>query len=517
LLPLAGALAAGAVAYLMAARAPESGAAALPPFRSQAMAAEERRWVDDTLPPRYLPSPVAPAPCGYVGRDWAGPLSDAHRYISAGQTHSAEVVLYRYLSTPSAIDLQNDAGAAVRSPGLDPASPPTIDVLGAVHLLHASAYVLLKRHATGPSLWRALKNPIGYTDLLSRRGVVGPLRGEYTWSRIAIPSPGCGSMPDSLTSYHLYNNLILGYLANPTYHEADSARQTAEFKREYDDPVESNPLWSVMKQQLAEPPVGREGWRWAVSNGERLLRELTWQRNRDSLQVPAWLAVNLAQLLDSARTETRPDVAEALVYQRDVMLAEAERSAADARGEQHQDLALALARLQLLRGIDGRGGFAVSPWILSRLDTEQAAVVQAVSRAASWRHDPEVLEAALSSGVIADSLGVHEPHAWMAAARRDLSRYYARRAAGAAPKDRGAWERRARKVLAGDTAPPELRDLEASWNVLELLQRNPPFAFVLGMAVALPLMAYLAWLLNRRKAVWVSYYRQEAREQARRR
>lgn len=513
LLPFVGALAAGVLAYVVAARDPRRVVSI--PFRSPALAEEERHWVDAVLPPRFLPAPMPPSPCGYIDSDWSDELVEAHQYIREGRTEDAGVVLSRYFSAPSGVNLQNDVSAAVHSASTSFTSPSTTDVLGAVHLLQTWAYVLLKDNATGPTLWRALKHPIGYTDLLSRRGVVGPLRGEYTWSRITIRWPGCDSTREDLTTYHLYNNLILGYLKNPEYRDSGDRRER-EFARTYDDPPDVNPLLAVLEKRRKEPPEGREGWRWAISNSERLIRKLTLHQNRDSLQAPPWLAANLAQILDSARIETDPPVVGPLLNQRDAMITAAEHGELDVAPEQRQDLALALARLQLLRAIDGEGPPRVSPWIDLHLDSTQRSVVQAVSHATRWRRDPDVLVAALANRAPTDSLAVQDPDAWSAAARHDLSRHFARIGAAAASRERGAWVRRARGMLAaGDPVPPELRELEADKDVVRLLQQYPPLAFGVGLVASFPFLAYLAWLLGRREALWVSYYRIEAGERVR--
>lgn len=584
---------AGAFAAVRAAAPPPAELGRLLPARPTAerAAAVEAGWVDEALPERYLASPPPAPPCpeglstvpadlrrrvaelqpaarrgdeealaalGELARErsdsWLPSLAYAHALIAHGRLGDAERVLDQSLERGAGGRL-NTAAKEARRRGWR--GPPREEVLAAIHLLHAAGYVKIERNRpSSPPLWRALKDPIGHTRL------VAP--GDPSWLELRLPAPGCEGGEAALTTFDLYNDLIVGYLETGEFREAAAAR-ARELERDYRDPPEDNPLQAVLARVREDSPPEREAWVWALSNAERLLRERLW--GSDLAPPDPLLAVNLAQLLESARPEAPDEALRGLDRQQAALAEAAAEGRARVPAAQREDFDGALARVALLAAIRGGTAPALPAEATAALDDEDRETVAAVRAALALRARPEAWAEAAASGEVraasapstdgsgsgergsgergsggsgtgssaargeAAAVPSVEPEAaealaeragpWLAASRADLAASLARQVRGAPEPVREEVARTAESLLRpGDPRPPELaeiaRGLGVAWRlspaVLATSGWAAALAALLAALVAGLVGAWIALHLRLRRSLFTSYYRLEAVE-----
>jgi hypothetical protein len=518
--------------------------------------AVERSWIDDAFQEGYLPAPPATPPCPgglrfvpeserrrvaaamaaggneTVDRlrvlveerpaSWLAALALGNRLLQEDRIGLGQEVLGTYLRRPetgSAVRKALNAAAA----GTAWTGPSSEEVLGLIHLLHADGYAQIQQNLAGPELWTSLKNPIGCAKLLSLRGALGEVAGLSTAWKLPLPAPGCEASDDALSTYDLYNNLIVGYLETREFSESDE-RRSREFDRSYRDPPRENPLQAVLERVVRERNPEREYWVWAVSNAERLLRARRWER-AEPLSDPR-LAVNLAQLMESA-LPMAPEAAVEPLEEEVSVLTEAAWQARDGISPSRRHaFAPALSRMVLIDAARGGGVRTLPPDLARHLSEEQAAVAAAVAAAAALRADPGAWAEAIRSrpDELLAPLGEWRG-AWLSASRRDLAASVALRGRGAEAEERRKWARRASGLL--DTWDEDPEELDQIQEGLGLLWRLP----LLRILTSLPAMVlaallagsaawavgwFLALQLRRRKSLFTSFYRLEARQQLRR-
>jgi hypothetical protein len=142
-----------------------------------------------------------------------------------------------------------------------------------VHLYHTLGLAQLSTSGSSPP-WVALKKVIASVLPLSRRTVLGPGgRGVTAEAKLAFPIPGCerASSDDELSSYDLFNNLIVAYMEGG-YVNPDQRAKVKEFDRE--PKVYSSAIRELFQGQLARESASswpHESRLWALSNADRVL------------------------------------------------------------------------------------------------------------------------------------------------------------------------------------------------------------------------------------------------------
>ena len=205
--------------------------------------------------------------------------------IEAGDYARAEQVLARTLDST---DMDESIINAAKSPTstLDLSDPELSTV---IHLHHALAVAQLSRGSANLS-WKSLKNVIGSVKPLSSRRIPGTTRNQPTWSMLPVPAPGCSSSPDSLSTYDLYNNLIVGYM------KGNFTGKEKEREKEFFRPGASTPLRTALNAQVQrtrEANWQNESQLWALSNVEQVI---DWRL--PAVPDDARLAFNSVQVID---------------------------------------------------------------------------------------------------------------------------------------------------------------------------------------------------------------------------
>ncbi|MEM1204335.1 MAG: hypothetical protein AAGN66_13975 [Acidobacteriota bacterium] len=499
--------------------------------------AVERDWIDQAFGAHYSLAPPVQAPCpeGLTGVPrslrtsvrnamgspsddalaqltaqypdaWLPPLALAHRLLGEGKNAAARRELATLYGRSK---FQRLAGGS----RLDDE-----ELRAAIHVLHALGYAQMETNSQDPGyFWKLVKNPIGRVRLLSEGGGTDRRRGTPTWSKHRIRAPGCatGNGP-VLTSFDLYNNLIVAYLVTPGFQESP-ARRDREFRRDYSDPLDENPLQHLLRRAVERHLGDREGWVWALSNAEVLLRDR--RANGQGPPEDSRLSLNLASLALQAESlieDGEVELEQALWRQVEVLTVAAGASALP----EDPKVAAALGRLRLL--VAGRNGDALprdAASLRTRWNDPQRGAADAAEAAVFARSGSDGLAAALS-GEVPDPLGKRSA-AWLEALRRDAAGAVAAGALSEADAGLRAREaRRARRLLADAEAPRALGELEATlpWGprlkqMASVAGRSLPSRLAAALAVAA-----LVWLAVRRvalelrfrKALWTSFYRLEA-------
>lgn len=513
----------------------------------------ETAWVEETFPPLYLTSPPGALPCAQStnapSRTRAAvetALADASR----GEVQAAVDRLTRLgdshwlpplalgltlLHEASVIDGQGDISRsqlvlvrAVERQGIG-ASDNEQTLRAQIYLMQAAAYLQIEHDRADDNLFTYVKNPIGFTKLLVRRGRLADVQSMPTWSQLEIAPPGCPSgTPGALSTYDLYNNLLVAYLKSPDYEESKTARDD-EFKRTYRDSAVSNPLLAVLREVQGDL-TGGENWVWAISNAERILR---WNSASPN---DARLSYNLAALLDSALLYT-PDAARPSLLQRRDDL---HRTASSLQDQlplaERAQLVVGLLRLDLLRAARQSRQPDTSLPDAATLTPAQQRTADHLLAALTRRIDPEQLASTFTEAgrtQVGERLDERATD-WLAALRWDTASTL-----GQIGLDRReeldsaqllTYAQTGYALLDGQRAPPalaELRSLVDDWRSW-LLPDSVRLAWqILATALALTIflllwreLHWIAVLLRRRQALLTSFYRLEAeaqREQAMRR
>lgn len=480
----------------------------------------ERGWVDQALPADYLPALVLEPPCrlenapewsaaafaAFRGQDekvlaelaadhpgsWLPPLLLSQVLAERGAEPRALDVLRRFAAGPGYRRLAESR------------SLPVDDQRAMIHFWHRLAYLQHQTNSRDTRLfWQSLKNPIGRVKVLSAAGAAGLPKDAPTWDEHRLYPPGCSSA--RLTSFDLYNNLLVAYLEVPGFQETKKSREQ-EFARGYRDSAEQNP-WQAALERARQQELGRrEGFVWAISNAEKLLRDR--RANRLGPPENAHLALNLA-LLASEAAALAPEVREPFWQQIGNLIDQA------ASGPATADFGAGLARLRLLRQIElpGVGGILPSPPAAGAAVTDTIARVTA---AAAVRRDPAAILAILDGEKKLPELG-EAASAWRTALRQDVAAAIAARVPpSASPSAREAAVEEARRVLRGASPPRELSELEASLPLAARLGSGwggAPFRLFASLLAAAVL--FLLWHLAERELLcreylFTSFYRREA-------
>lgn len=516
----AAALAAGAVLWLTAGPSLEVTAGDLEGAAFAATRAAERGWVDELLPADYLPTLVVETPCrlespptwgsaafaafragddaalarlaGDHPESWLPPLLASELLLSRGERSRALESLRRFTQGRTYEYL---AGQALLRED---------DQRAMIHFWHRYAYL---QHETksrdSKTFWQSFKNPIGRVKVLAACGRSDLAADAPSWAEHPLRAPGCSRT--SLTSFDLYNNLLVAYLEVPGFTETEKRRQ-AELSRRYADAPEENPWQAALERAKVSESGDREGFVWALSNAERLLRD----RRANGLGLPthAELALNLAQLADEAAPLV-PQLRRPLRRQ----IGELVEKAASAGG-QHPGVAAGLARLRLLHQVEtGMAGAVPLPPDAS---TELRDAAARIAWTSARRADPAALEALLDSDEAPAELG-DEGRSWLAALHRDAAAAIAAGAPAEAPAgQRVQVAERARQALGREPAPAELKELEKGLPFsnrfsLRLGSLGPRSVLALFAALLTGVLFYFVENeLRFRQYLYTSFYRREA-------
>jgi hypothetical protein len=486
--------------------------------------AVERAWVDQALPADYVATLVVEPPCrledppsfsraafaAFEAKDeqalsrlaadnpgsWLPPLLWSQLLIESGARPRALEVLRRFASGPSYKRLAEQT------------SLPEDDLRAMIHFWHRVAVLQHETHSHDAKIfWQSLKNPIGRVKILAGAGSNGLPRDAPTWDQHRLPAPGCTST--RLSSFDLYNNLLVAYLEVPGFQEVDRRRQV-EFARAYSDPPAQNPWQAALEKARRQELSRREGFVWAISNAERLLRDR--RANRLGLPDHGPLALNLA-LLASEAAPLVPSLRESFWREIGELI---DRAGA---GDASPEFASSLTRLRLLRQIEQPFAGQVPQMKVpvppgAGDETAETATRLAASTAA--RRDPATTERLLRGDQQLPALGDAEDD-WLEALRQDVAAQVAAAVpAEASPAERQAALRQARGILRGASPPPEVDDLASGLPLSTRFAagwRSLPARFALAMAAAALFFA-LGHLAERelrfRLYLWTSFYRREA-------
>lgn len=381
--------------------------------------------------------------------------------------------------------------------------------LAHIHRAFLDAYLRLDRNTEGASIWPLLKSPIGLA-----RNVANLDRGFATkvpsWFEHSLPGPGCPPGDATLSTYDLYNNLIVGYLRR-SYRGTPEDRND-EWPRSYDDPPNQNPLQATLEQLVSRWQPERESKIWALSNAERLLRERIKDGELDPPQ-SAHLSLNLAQLYEWIEREgLAPAPALAALRQQEHLLIRAALANREQIAETDRPtLDRTYARLALAAASREGSSPELPEAVRNHLMPEQKSSAEAITRAIDLRRDPLAwAKLALRNEGDGSFLGAQRD-AWRLASRRDIAAEFARRAGQVDPAEKALWRGRASSVLAlGDGAPPEL----VGGGGLDIHLVRKLLGTGTGAWVAALLSALLAWItgrwlareLRRRADLFTSFY-----------
>ncbi len=382
-----------------------------------------------------------------------------------------------------------------------------------IHLHHALGIARLSE-AGSEAPWKALKNVIGSVKELSRKRLLGTVRTSATASKLLIPAPGCPPDAASLSSYDLYNNLIIGYVRRPDYSDTERNRL-----REFERGAKTYP--GVVRQLFVaqRERARKDGWKneaqlWALSNAEQVL---DWRRPDD-----ARLDFNIAQLLDwwtsadhcgdvckpellAGLRSVEDELVEAAVHRRNVTT------------EQQREFATGMTRMVAQSHLDRTKLASDLDVLRGWLPPEKAQTVDDLVNAERVRVElPQwIVDPHPEADPASEKLG-RRAESWRAAAYSDFVSAAATWAA-----DRSAIEQRqvlvaSRQLLGIMAAPAELQHLE---NQLPFSAR---IAVILGasrvwwgfIATALALLTWLAilWVLlqvREWRALRMSFYNVE--------
>lgn len=429
----------------------------------------------------------------YADGGWLPGLALAQKLAIAGKGAEAEQVL-RELE---------------RRKAWPPVKKPREFTLANIHGAFLDAYLRLDRNTQGTAVWPQLKRPIGFA-----RDVANLDQGYVTklpsWFEHSLPGPGCPPGDATLSTYDLYNNLIVGYLRRS--YRGTPEDKNDEWPRSYDDPPNQNPLQATLEQLVSRWQPERESKVWALSNAERLLRERIKDGELDPPQ-SAHLSLNLAQLYEWIEREgLAPVPALAALRQQEHLLIRA----ALANREQIAEADLptfdrTYARLALATASREGSPPELPEALRNHLTPEQRSGADAITRAIDLRRDPLAwAKLALRNEGDGAFLGAQRDE-WRRTSRRDISAEFARRAGQVEPAEKALWRGRASAVLAlGDGPPPEL----AGGGGLDVHLVRKLLGTGTGAWVAALVSALLAWImgkwlareLRRRADLFTSFY-----------
>jgi hypothetical protein len=497
---------------------------------AHATAGEESRWVADGFETGTLIAPVGPLPCreaanGLSSKDHAAvldafnavgandddarisalaPIADANPsnllvsdmlatcLVSAGRYAEADHVITQALDST---DLDERIIAAARTPNstlqLEDAQFATV-----IHLYHALGIARLSENGT-QAPWIALKNVIGSVKELSAKRLLGTVRHSPTADKLLIPAPGCAPSAASLSSYDLYNNLIIGYLRRPDYADTDQAR-LREFQR---DP-KTFP-GAVYRLLIAQRDRARtDGWKneaqlWALSNAEQVL---DWRRPDD-----ARLDFNIVQLLDWWTSAEHcgpvctPSLLADLRVAEDDLIAVALRRRNVTTGQQ-REFAVGMTRMVARSHLDRMKLASDFDVLRNWLPLDKAATVDDLLNAARVRAVlPQwIVDPAPEAEPPFDKLG-RRARSWRAAALSDFTAAAAIWSSGRPAPEKRQVLVASRQLLGAAAVPPEVQQLEKDLSPRERLEIDLSgsgtwWAFV-STAGGLLLWLLIVWIL----------------------
>jgi hypothetical protein len=549
------AIAAGAIVYVTSTRnrsfaalgeTPREQLAAVdvPPV---AIAEVEREWVADGFEPQYLVAPVGPQPCP-AAADLAAPqerdalrqafailqgdgdraeelavLTDAQpASLLLALMHATELVrAERFIEAERVITQAFDRTATdeeIIRTAKQRGSRIDLDDHGfstVIHLHHALGYARLQSAADPP--WKSLKNVIGSVEQLSRQRLLGgATRGGGAASRLPIAAPGCPPGGESLSSYDLFNNLIVGYVrARGKYTDSAGNRQR-EFGRE--PRTYPRPLRLLLLAQ--HPREKANGWQneaelWALSNAERVVDI----RHPDD----ARLAFNTIQLIDWWTASERcpndvctEELRTQLRAERDLLLERALRRRNVTEG-QRAVFAAGAVRMLVHSNLDRTKLEGDLQQLRGWLPAQKAATLDDLLESGRAR-------AAMAKWLVDPEENAEEPYAklgrraerWREAAVRDFASAAATWAASRPPAERRQVLIAIRQLLGGGDAPPAVTALEQQFSAMQRLRIRlsgwKAWWALVAFALALALWLLLMWIIAQVRealSLRVSFYNVE--------
>lgn len=461
----------------------------------------ERGWVAEGFTSEYLVAPVGPMPCAAlvdavppyerntirealaaaqqtdqdVRIDQLAAISDSATgnllvaqmlgtaLIDAGRYPEAERVLTRALELSPEDDTIIRAARVNTALDLDDRAVSTV-----IHVHHALGVARLSQSSAEPP-WVSLKNVIGSVKPLARRRLLGTTRGEPAWSRLRIAAPGCtpGGNTRALSTYDLFNNLVVGYMRGKfTGTARDRNNEFSRRRKTYPSGVHRLLLAQVERARAND--WQNEAQLWALSNVEQVLDFRMPDDARlafNSVQIIDWwtvpercpASVCTAELMGEV-AKTRDQLVDQVFRRRNV---EDEQRGAFARGAVRM-----LATSSLDRARVAEAARSMREWLKP---AERGTLEDLLNADAARRALPRYLFAPES-----EEEGKEEaPYAklgpradkWRTAAMTDVADVAAKWASQRPPNEQRAALIAIRQLLGGAEAPQGLKDLEGrrSW------------------------------------------------------
>jgi hypothetical protein len=504
----------------------------------------ERSWVAEGFASETLVAPVGPMPCEAVAGLMPPAEQSAVREAIAANAQSDPDVRIEQLAAvsdaaPGNLLVAQMLGTALAGAGRYPEAErvltqglerttqdeaiiraarvsSTLDlddvaVSTVIHVHHALGVTRLSQSSAEPP-WISLKNVIGSVKPLSRRRLLGTTRGEPAWSRLLIAAPGCTTAAGkpSLSSYDLFNNLIVGYMRGKF--ASDRIGRDREFARPQKN--YPGPLHRLLLAQVERARAN--GWAneaqlWALSNVEQVI---DWRMPDD-----ARLAFNSVQVIDWWTNAERcpadvctPELLAGVRGLRDELIEQALRRrnvTAEQQGAFARGIIGLLATSTVHRANVAEAATQIREWLpASQRRTLDDLLIADTARAALPR-------SLFAPNVPEEGVEVAEPpHAklgpradrWYAAAMTDVAAAASKWAAARPPREQRATLVAIRQLLGTAEAPPELLELEQKQQPFDRLRMRLAASKSWWAALAILLGALIAFVL-----LWIVVHVRESR------
>jgi hypothetical protein len=505
----------------------------------------ERGWVAEGFSSEYLVAPVGPMPCAAVAdavppRDQAvvreaiaasaqaDPEVRIEQLAAISDSAPGNLLVVQMLGTTLAESGRYPEAERVLTQGLERSgkdeeiiraaragAPLDLDDLAVstvIHVHHALGVTRLSQSSAEPP-WISLKNVIGSVKPLSRRRLLGTTRGQPAWSRLLIAAPGCsptGAARPSLSSYDLFNNLIVGYMRGKfTGTNRDRDREFARPTKNY--PGAIHRLLLVQVDRARANGWQNEAQLWALSNVEQII---DWRMPDD-----ARLAFNSVQVIDWWTSGDRcpaeactPELLGEVQKVRDQLIEQMFRRrnvAEEQRGAFARGAVRVLASSSLERARVADAANALREWLppAERRTLDDLIAADAARHALPrWLFAPKAEDDA-------EATPAEPPHAklgsradrWHHAAMTDVAAVCAKWAAQRPPAEQRAALIAIRQLLGPAEAPPELVQLEQQRSFFDRMRLRLVASKTVWAMLALVLGAFV-WLV----LLWIVVHIREA-------